>query len=63
MQAPGAPTIEIFSQQHKWMQKERAARDAEASRGVDYLRDEVASRLCERLMVCTPTHREEAASK
>ncbi|KAF1958119.1 S-adenosyl-L-methionine-dependent methyltransferase [Byssothecium circinans] len=50
MQAPGAPTIEIFSQQHKWMQKERAARDIETSRGVDYLRDEVASRLCERLL-------------
>lgn len=52
VQAPGAPTVEIFSQQHKWMQKERAARDVEASRGVDYLRDEVASRLCERLLVC-----------
>ena len=51
VQTPGAPTIEIFSQQHKWMQKERAARNVEASRGVDYLRDEVASRLCERLMV------------
>jgi NADH dehydrogenase [ubiquinone] 1 alpha subcomplex assembly factor 5 len=52
VQSPGAPTIEIFSQQHKWMQKERAARDVEASRRVDYLRDEVASRLCERLLVC-----------
>ncbi|KAJ4304822.1 hypothetical protein N0V90_000350 [Kalmusia sp. IMI 367209] len=50
VQAPGAPTLEIFSQQHKWMQKERAAREVEASRGVDYLRDEVASRLCERLL-------------
>ncbi|KAJ4360910.1 uncharacterized protein N0V89_001479 [Didymosphaeria variabile] len=50
VQAPGAPTVEIFSQQHKWMQKERAARNVEASRGVDYLRDEVASRLCERLL-------------
>ncbi|KAF2635756.1 S-adenosyl-L-methionine-dependent methyltransferase [Massarina eburnea CBS 473.64] len=50
VQAAGAPTIEIFSQQHKWMQKERAAKDVEASRGVDYLRDEVASRLCERLL-------------
>ncbi|KAF9741857.1 hypothetical protein PMIN04_008020 [Paraphaeosphaeria minitans] len=50
MQAPGAPIVDIFSQQHKWMQKERAARDVETSRSVDYLRDEVASRLCERLM-------------
>lgn len=32
------------------MQKERAAGNAEISRSVDYLRDEVASRLCERLM-------------
>lgn len=51
VQAPGAPTLEIFSQQQKWQQKERAARNAEASRAVDYLRDEVASRLCERLLV------------
>ncbi|KAF2020423.1 S-adenosyl-L-methionine-dependent methyltransferase [Aaosphaeria arxii CBS 175.79] len=50
VQAPGAPTMEIFSQQHKWMQKERAAADVETSRNVDYLRDEVASRLCERLL-------------
>ncbi|KAF2106093.1 S-adenosyl-L-methionine-dependent methyltransferase [Lophiotrema nucula] len=50
VQAPGAPTMEIFSHQHKWMQKERAASDVETSRSVDYLRDEVASRLCERLL-------------
>ncbi|KAF2175661.1 S-adenosyl-L-methionine-dependent methyltransferase [Zopfia rhizophila CBS 207.26] len=50
VQAPGAPTFEIFSHQHKWMQKERAAADAQTSRNVDYLRDEVASRLCERLL-------------
>ena len=51
MQAPGAPTLEIFSNQHKWMQKERAASNVESSRSVDYLRDEVASRLCERVLV------------
>lgn len=51
VQAPGAPTFEIFSNQHKWQQKERAASDIEASRSVDYLRDEVASRLCERVLV------------
>lgn len=51
VQAPGAPTLEIFSGQQKWMQKERAAKDVETSRSVDYLRDEVASRLCERVLV------------
>jgi len=51
MQAPGAPTLEIFSNQHKWQQKERAASNPELSRSVDYLRDEVASRLCERILV------------
>jgi NADH dehydrogenase [ubiquinone] 1 alpha subcomplex assembly factor 5 len=50
VQAPGAPTLEIFSNQQKWMQKERAAADSESSRSVDYLRDEVASRLCERVL-------------
>ncbi|EAT80729.2 hypothetical protein SNOG_11685 [Parastagonospora nodorum SN15] len=50
MQAPGAPTFEIFSNQHKWQQKERAAANVELSRSVDYLRDEVASRLCERIL-------------
>ncbi|KAF2875634.1 S-adenosyl-L-methionine-dependent methyltransferase [Massariosphaeria phaeospora] len=50
VQTPGAPTMEIFSSQHKWLQKERAAANADASRSVDYLRDEVASRLCERLL-------------
>jgi hypothetical protein len=43
--------MEIFSGQQKWMQKERAAANTESSRSVDYLRDEVASRLCERVLV------------
>jgi hypothetical protein len=51
VQAPGAPMMEIFSGQQKWLQKERAAADKETSRSVDYLRDEVASRLCERVLV------------
>jgi hypothetical protein len=51
VQAAGAPLMEIFSGQQKWLQKERAAADKETSRGVDYLRDEVASRLCERVLV------------
>ena len=51
VQAPGVPTFEVFDQNTKWAQKERAARDTETSRKVDYLRDEVAFRLCERLLV------------
>lgn len=51
VQTPGAPTFEVFNNHTKWLQKERAARDVETSRRVDYLRDEVASRLCERLLV------------
>ncbi|KAI9710776.1 MAG: hypothetical protein M1828_002118 [Chrysothrix sp. TS-e1954] len=50
VQAPGTPTLEIFDRRTKYLQKERAASDVEASRRVDYLRDEVASRLCERLL-------------
>ena len=49
--APGAPRLQVFNRKTKWLQRERAAQDVEASRRVDYLRDEVASRLCERLMV------------
>ena len=51
VQAPGGPTLQVFNEHTKWLQKERAAVDIEASRRVDYLRDEVASRLCERLLV------------
>jgi NADH dehydrogenase [ubiquinone] 1 alpha subcomplex assembly factor 5 len=51
VQAPGAPMLEIFSNHQKWIQKERAAANTETSRSVDYLRDEVASRLCERVLV------------
>ncbi|KAI9672739.1 MAG: hypothetical protein M1831_000174 [Alyxoria varia] len=48
---PGAPAgLQVFNRNTKWLQKERAAADVEASRRVDYLRDEVASRLCERLL-------------
>lgn len=51
VQAPGAPTLEIFNQRVKHLQKERAASNTEQSRKVDYLRDEVAQRLSERLLV------------
>lgn len=50
VQAPGTPTFDVFNHQTKWLQKERAAKNAEQSRQVDYLRDEVAFRLCERLL-------------
>lgn len=50
-QASGAPIFEVFNRRTKWMQKERAAADVEGSRQADYLKDEVAIRLCERLLV------------
>ena len=50
IQSPGGPTVEVFSSQTKWLQKERAAANAAQSRQVDYLRDEVAARLCDRLL-------------
>lgn len=52
-QAAGAPVFEVFNRRTKWLQKERAAADVEASRQADYLKDEVAIRLCERLLVRT----------
>ena len=50
VQAPGAPTLEIFNHRVKHIQKERAASHPKQSRKVDYLRDEVAQRLCDRLL-------------
>ncbi|KAF2102079.1 S-adenosyl-L-methionine-dependent methyltransferase [Rhizodiscina lignyota] len=50
VQAPGGPNFNVFDRNVKYMQRERAASDTELSRKVDYLRDEVASRLCERLL-------------
>lgn len=50
IQAPGGPGLQVFNRETKWLQKERAASNPLASRNVDYLRDEVASRLCERLL-------------
>ncbi|KAI9669254.1 MAG: hypothetical protein M1829_005131 [Trizodia sp. TS-e1964] len=40
----------VFNDHAKWLQKERAARDPLQSRRVDYLRNEVARRLCDRLL-------------
>ncbi|KAL4885098.1 S-adenosyl-L-methionine-dependent methyltransferase [Aspergillus karnatakaensis] len=49
-QTPGNPVLEIFNRRTKYLQKDRAARNVEESRKVDYLKDEVALRLCERLL-------------
>ena len=46
--------LHVFNDNTKYLQRERAAADVEASRRVDYLRDEVADRLCERLLVYSP---------
>ena len=51
IQSPGNPTLQIFNRHTKYLQKERAARNVERSRQVDYLKDEVAMRLSERLLV------------
>ncbi|KAL9600651.1 MAG: hypothetical protein Q9219_003084 [cf. Caloplaca sp. 3 TL-2023] len=50
IQSPGAPTLQVFDSRIKRIHRERAAANADSSRRVDYLRDEVASRLCERLL-------------
>ena len=50
VQAGGSPIVEVFDQRTKWLHKERAASNAPQSRQVDYVRDEVATRLCERLL-------------
>jgi NADH dehydrogenase [ubiquinone] 1 alpha subcomplex assembly factor 5 len=50
-QTPGNPMLEVFNRKTKHLQKDRAARNVEESRKVDYLKDEVARRLCERLLV------------
>lgn len=51
VQTPGSPRFQVFNRHTKWMQKERAGSDPEGSRVADYLKDEVAIRLCERLLV------------
>lgn len=50
VQAPGAPILEIFNNHIKYLQKERAASNPELSRQADYLKDEVAQRLVDRLL-------------
>lgn len=51
VQAGGAPRFQVFNRRTKWLQKERAASNPEVSRQADYLKDEVANRLSERLLV------------
>ncbi|CZR58228.1 probable methyltransferase [Phialocephala subalpina] len=50
VQAPGSPTLQVFNRHTKYQQKERAAANVERSRQTDYLKDEVAMRLSERLL-------------
>lgn len=45
------PTFQVFSRHVKQLQRTRAVDDVESSRRVDYLRDEVARRLVDRLLV------------
>ncbi|KPM39446.1 hypothetical protein AK830_g7130 [Neonectria ditissima] len=50
VQAAGAPRFQVFNRRTKWLQKERIAASPEESRQADYLKDEVANRLSERLL-------------
>jgi NADH dehydrogenase [ubiquinone] 1 alpha subcomplex assembly factor 5 len=50
VQAAGAPRFQVFNRRTKWLQKERAASSPENGRQADYLKDEVAIRLSERLL-------------
>lgn len=43
------PAYEVFDRNSKRLQKDRAAQNPETSRKVEYLRDEIASRIAERL--------------
>lgn len=46
----GAPGFQVFNRRTKWLQRERAASNPELSRQADYLKDEVANRVTERLL-------------
>ena len=50
VQNPGAPAVSVFSTPTKYLQRSRAGANVTESRAVDYLRDEVATRLCTRLL-------------
>lgn len=51
VQSGGAPRFQVFNRKTKWLQKERAASTPDLSRQADYLKDEVARRVAERLLV------------
>lgn len=51
VQATGAPRFQVFNRRTKWLQKERTAANPELGRQADYLKDEVAVRVAERLLV------------
>ncbi|PHH88362.1 hypothetical protein CDD83_7634 [Cordyceps sp. RAO-2017] len=46
----GGPRFQVFNRRTKWLQKERAGSKPEKSREADYLKDEVAMRVAERLL-------------
>ncbi|RFU78964.1 methyltransferase type 12 [Trichoderma arundinaceum] len=48
--ASGATRFQVFNRRTKWLQKERSASNPDESRQADYLKDEVAIRLTERLL-------------
>ncbi|KAF4453614.1 putative methyltransferase [Fusarium austroafricanum] len=50
VQAAGAPRFQVFNKRTKWLQKERAGLNPEQGREADYLKDEVAIRVSERLL-------------
>lgn len=62
-QAAAPPIHQVFNRRTKWLQKERAAADVENSRVADYLKDEVAIRLCDRLLVLSPSTADEKGNR
>lgn len=56
LRTPAAQTLQVFDDRKKYLQRERSVTDVGASRRVDYLRDEVATRLAERLSVSCSLH-------
>ncbi|KAI1449628.1 S-adenosyl-L-methionine-dependent methyltransferase [Annulohypoxylon stygium] len=49
-QAAAPPVHQVFNRRTKWLQKERAAANPQQSRLTDYVKNEVAIRLCNRLL-------------
>ena len=49
--APEAAGFQVFHRETKRKQKDRAAINVEESRVVDYLKDEIAARVADRLLV------------